>query len=140
MGAATVLMAAGEPLPKNVIGVLADCGYNSPKDIIKKVIKQIGLPPCIGYFFVKLGARIYGHFDLEETSPEEALKKCTLPVIFIHGESDDFVPCEMSQKNYDACRSKKKIVTIKDAGHGLSYPVSPEQYLSELKEFFSEVQ
>ena len=140
MGAATVLMAAGEPLPKNVIGVLADCGYNSPKDIIKKVIKQIGLPPCIGYFFVKLGARIYGHFDLEETSPEEALKKCTLPVIFIHGGSDDFVPCEMSQKNYDACRSKKKIVTIKDAGHGLSYPVSPEQYLSELKEFFSEVQ
>lgn len=140
MGAATVLMAAGEPLPKNVIGVLADCGYNSPKDIIKKVIKQIGLPPCIGYFFVKLGARIYGHFDLEETSPEEALKKCTLPVIFIHGESDDFVPCEMSQKNYDACRSRKKIVTIKDAGHGLSYPVSPEQYLSELKEFFSEVQ
>ena len=140
MGAATVLMAAGEPLPKNVIGVLADCGYNSPKDIIKKVIRQIGLPPCIGYFFVKLGARIYGHFDLEETSPEEALKKCTLPVIFIHGESDDFVPCEMSQKNYDACRSRKKIVTIKDAGHGLSYPVSPEQYLSELKEFFSEVQ
>ena len=138
MGAATVLMAAGEPLPKNVIGVLADCGYNSPKDIIKKVIKQIGLPPCIGYFFVKLGARIYGHFDLEETSPEEALKKCTLPVIFIHGENDDFVPCEMSQKNYDACGSRKKIVTIKDAGHGLSYPVSPEQYLSELKEFFSE--
>ena len=140
MGAATVLMAAGEPLPKNVIGVLADCGYNSPKDIIKKVIRQIGLPPCIGYFFVKLGARIYGHFDLEETSPEEALKKCTLPVIFIHGENDDFVPCEMSQKNYDACGSRKKIVTIKDAGHGLSYPVSPEQYLSELKEFFSEVQ
>lgn len=136
MGASTVLMAAGKPLPKNVIGVLADCGYNSPKDIIKKVIKQMGLPTAIGYFFVKLGARIYGHFDLEEDSPETALKNCTIPVIFFHGESDDYVPCEMSRINYDACRCKKKIVTIPKAGHGLSYLVDPEKYLSSLREFF----
>lgn len=138
MGASTVLMAAGNPLPENVIGVLADCGYNSPKDIIKKVIKHMGLPPTTGYFFVKLGARIYGHFNLEETSPETAMKSCTVPVIFFHGESDDYVPCEMSQINYDACRSKKKIVTIPNAGHGLSYLVDPETYLQSLKEFFGE--
>lgn len=139
MGAATVLMAAGKPLPENVIGVLADCGYNSPRDIIKKVIKQIGLPADISYFFVRLGARIYGHFDLEETSPEQALKNCKLPVLFIHGESDDFVPHEMSRINFDACSSRKKIVIIKNAGHGLSYPVAPEQYLDEMREFFGEV-
>lgn len=138
MGASTVLMAAGKPLPKNVIGVLADCGYNSPKDIIKKVIKQMGLPASIGYFFVKLGARIYGHFDLDEISPEVALKNCTVPVIFFHGETDDYVPCEMSRINYDACHCRKKIVTIPNAGHGLSYPVDPEKYLSSLKEFFGE--
>lgn len=136
MGAATVLMASGNPLPKNVIGVLADCGYNSPKDIIKKVIKQMGLPASPSYFFVKLGARIYGHFDLEETSPETALKKCTVPVIFFHGESDDFVPCEMSKINYDACISKKCLVTIPGADHGLSFPKDPETYLKSLKEFF----
>ncbi len=138
MGAATVLMATGEPLPKNIIGVLADCGYNSAKDIIKKVIKQMGLPASIGYFFVKLGARIYGHFDLEETSPEAALKNCTVPVIFFHGESDNFVPCDMSRINYEACGSKKKLVTVAGAGHGLSYPVNPEKYLNSLREFFGE--
>ncbi len=138
MGASTVLMAAGKPLPKNVIGVLADCGYNSPKDIIKKVIKHMGLPPTPGYFFVKLGARIYGHFNLEETSPETAMKNCTVPVIFFHGESDDYVPCEMSQINYDACRGKKKIVTVPNAGHGLSYLVDPETYLQSLRDFFGE--
>ena len=138
MGASTVLMAAGNPLPPNVIGVLADCGYNSPKDIIKTVIKQMGLPSSIGYFFVKLGARIYGHFDLDETSPEVALKNCTVPVIFFHGESDDFVPCEMSKINYDACHCRKKLVTIPNAGHGLSYLVEPEKYLSSLREFFGE--
>ncbi|MBE6765236.1 MAG: hypothetical protein E7546_05085 [Ruminococcaceae bacterium] len=138
MGASTVLMAAGKPLPKNVIGVLADCGYSSPKDIIKKVIRQMGLPASVGYFFVKLGARIYGHFDLEETSPESALKNCTVPVIFFHGEDDAFVPCDMSRINYEACSSKKKIVTVPGAGHGLSYPVAPEKYLGSLREFFGE--
>ena len=138
MGASTVLMAAGKPLPKNVIGVLADCGYSSPKDIIKKVIRQMGLPASVGYFFVKLGARIYGHFDLEETSPESALKNCTVPVIFFHGEDDAFVPCDMSRINYEACSSKKKIVTVPGAGHGLSYPVAPEKYLASLREFFGE--
>lgn len=138
MGAATVLMATGKSLPKNVIGVLADCGYNSPKDIIKKVIKQMGLPVSLSYFFVKLGARIYGHFDLEETSPEVALKNCTVPVIFFHGESDDFVPCEMSRINYDACVSKKRLVTVPGADHGLSFPKDPETYLKLAGEFFEE--
>lgn len=138
MGASTVLMAAGKPLPKNVIGVLADCGYTSPRDIIKKVIKQIGLPPALCYCFVKLGARIFGGFNLEETSPIQAIKSCAVPVIFFHGKTDDFVPCEMSQRNYDACSCKKKLVTVEGAGHGLCYPVDPETYLAALTEFFEE--
>ena len=136
MGASTVLMAAGQPLPPNVIGVLADCGFNSARDIIKKVIKQMKLPVAPAYFFVKLGARIYGHFDLEETSAEEALKNCKVPVIFFHGEDDHFVPCEMSRINYDACPSRKKLVTVPGAGHGLSYPVDAPRYFRELEKFF----
>ncbi len=136
MGAATVMMAAGCPLPKNVIGVLADCGYNSPRDIIKTVIRKMGLPPALCYPFVRLGAKLFGHFDLEETSPQQALKHSTVPVIFFHGDSDDFVPCAMSRINYEACASKKKLVIISGAGHGLSYPVDPELYLASLKEFF----
>ena len=136
MGAATVLMAAGTELPPNVIGVLADCGYDSPQSIIKTVIRQMGLPAELAYPFVKLGARIYGHFNLEETSPVEAVKNCKLPVIFFHGEADDYVPCYMSGINYDACASRKRIVTIPGAGHGLCYPVDPERYVAELKAFF----
>ncbi len=138
MGASTVLMAAGKPLPKNVVGVLADCGYTSPKDIIRKVIKQIGLPPSLCYCFVNLGARIFGSFNLEEDSPRQALANCNIPVIFFHGEADDFVPCEMSQRNYETCTCKKKLVTVEGAGHGLCYPVDPENYLTELRIFFQE--
>ncbi len=136
MGAATVLMAAGEELPENVIGVLADCGYTSAKEIIKKVIRQMGLPVEPSYPFVKMGAKLFGGFDLEETSPLEAMGRCSVPVIFFHGEADDFVPCEMSRANYEACVSEKRLVTVPGAGHGLSYPVEPERYLRELRDFF----
>lgn len=136
MGAATVMMAAGEELPDNVIGILADCGYSSPKEIICKVIRQLGLPPKALYPLVKLGAKLYGHFDLEANSPVDALKRAKKPVIFLHGEADDFVPCEMSKACFDACASRKQLVTIPGAGHGLAYPVDRERYLSALREFF----
>lgn len=136
MGAATVLMAGGKPLPENVIGILADCGYASAKDIIQVVIQKMGLPVALSYPFVKLGAKLFGGFDLEAYSPEEAAKHCTVPVIFYHGEDDDFVPCHMSRTNFDACPSRKQLVTIPGAGHGLSYAVDPERYLTTLRDFF----
>ena len=139
MGASTVMMAAGEELPKNVIGVLADCGFTSAKDIIKVVIKQdMHLPPNLSYPFVKLGAKLFGHFDLDANSAIEAMEKAKVPVIFYHGEADDFVPCDMSRRNFEACASRKRLVTIPGAGHGLSYLVDPERYLKELDTFFSE--
>ena len=138
MGAATVLMAAGEELPKNVVGILADCGYTSPKEIIQTVIQGVGLPPKAAYFFVKLGAKLFGRFDLEETSPVEAVAKCKVPVFFIHGEEDTYVPCEMSRKNYEACASRKKLMTVPGAAHGLSYPVAEKEYLQAVGDFFSQ--
>ena len=136
MGASTVLMAGGEELPENVLGILADCGYSSQKEIQMKVIREMGLPPKLSYPFVKLAARVFGGFDLEETTPMEALKRVKVPVIFFHGEDDDFVPCHMSRKMYDACPGRKRLVTVPGAGHGLSYAVEPERYLRELKDFF----
>ena len=136
MGASTVLMAAGNPLPGQVIGVLSDCGFSTARDIIKKVIRQMGLPADLCYPFVELGARIFGRFDLEETSALDAMGRCTLPVIFFHGEADGFVPCDMSRANYEACTARKMLVTVPGADHGLAYPVDPETYLTALREFF----
>jgi len=135
MGAATVMMASAERLPANVRYVLADCGYSTAKDIIKKVIREMHLPPEILYPFVRLGGRIFGRFDLEETSPLEAVKSSNVPILFIHGNGDDFVPCDMSVELYGACGSEKELVIIEGAGHGLAYPVNKEEYLAALSEF-----
>ncbi len=123
MGAATVMTAAGRDLPENVLGIGADCGYSSAKDILKSVIKGMKLPVEPSYWLVKLGARIYGGFDVEETSPLEAMKKVKVPVLFIHGIDDDFVPCDMTHQNYEACISDKSLVLVEKAGHGMSYYV-----------------
>lgn len=139
MGAATVLTAASMDLPKNVIGILADCGYTSTKDIIKKVMRDIKLPADLLYPFVRLSARLFGGFDPEERSPIESMKKTRIPVIFFHGAADCFVPCYMSEQNFAACTSeKKRLVITPDADHGLCFPIDTEGYLRELREFFEE--
>ena len=137
MGAATVVMASGCELPENVIGVLADCGCSSAKEIIQLVIRnRIGLPPKLAYPFVRLGARLFGGFDPDTASAVDAIRNTKVPVIFYHGDADDFVPSYMSRDMYDACPSRKELVIIPGAAHGLSFPKDPDTYLLTLSAFF----
>ena len=134
MGASTVLMAGGKALPENVVGILADCGFTSAEQIILKIICQLKLPRIL-LPLIKLGAYLFGRFRLDEASALDAVKRCKVPVIFFHGDADDYVPCEMSRQNYDTCASEKRLCIIPGAGHGLSYPAAPEAYLQALREF-----
>lgn len=138
MGGATVMMAAGENLPGNVVCVMSDCGYSSQKDIICKVVKEMKLPAKIIYPFIKLGAQLYGGFGLEETTPIEAVAKSQTPIVFIHGDNDDFVPHSMSVECFNVCNAPKKMVTIEGAGHGLAFPVNQTKYIESLREFQEE--
>lgn len=138
MGAGTVVMATARNLPKNVIGVLADCGYTSPKDIIKKVISvDMHLPADLAYPFVQLGARLFGHFDIDELTPIDAVRNTKIPILLIHGQEDDFVPCEMSVRCHGANPTSTRLHTVPGAGHGLAYPVDQEGYLKAAADFFS---
>lgn len=137
MGAATVMLCASKEFPKNVVGGVADCGYTSAKEIIKKVCTDIKLPADALYPLIKLGARLFGHFDIDEISPIESVKNSRIPIIFLHGDKDNFVPHEMGVANHDACTSPKRFVTIEGAGHGLAFPANQEKYLKELESFFA---
>ena len=82
---------------------------------------------------------MFGHFDLEDGDTEEALRKCKVPVLFIHGEDDRLVPCEMSRRNYEACASEKMIFTVPEAGHTLSYMVDCEGYRETVSAFMKKI-
>ena len=139
MGAATVLMASELELPENVKGIIADCGYSSPGAIVRNTAAGMGYPADILYHFAKLGARLLGRFDLEESSASEALAHYKIPVLFIHGEDDRFVPCRMTYENYQACASEKTLFTVPGAGHTLCYMVDNEGYRREVRRFLDRI-
>lgn len=135
MGAATVLMASDLGLPKNVKAIVADCGYSSPKAIINKVMRDSGLPDKLMYPFVRLGAMVFGKFNLTESSAVSAVSESDVPILIIHGGADDFVPCYMAEEIYKACRSEKKLLIVPGAGHGMSYLVDKDLYEKTVKDF-----
>lgn len=140
MGAATVLMAGGLELPENVVGIVADCGYSSPSTIIKQVLRDHHCPLFPVYHLTRLGGILFAGFDLEEASATEAMECCQVPVLFIHGGDDRFVPCRMSEENYEHCKAgNKRLLIVPDAGHGISYLLDREKYLATLDEFLKSV-
>ncbi|MCQ2554933.1 MAG: alpha/beta hydrolase [Clostridia bacterium] len=138
MGGATVLMASDLDLPENVKGIVCDCGYTSPEAIIKKVIGDMKLPASLVYPFVRLGAKLYGGFDLNSHTAIDAVKKCRVPVYFIHGTDDRYVPYEMGVENYNACNTKKWLFTVEGAGHGLCFIKDRDGYDKLFNEFLKE--
>ena len=139
MGAATVLMASELPLPENVKGIIADCPYSSPMKIIRKVAKQMNIPDALAWPFVRIGAKVYGGFDITETDAAKAVKNAQVPILIIHGEADGFVPCEMSEEVYTANTEKVQRLTFPGADHGISYLVDTLRYQKVVTEFMQKV-
>lgn len=134
MGATTVLMASELDIGGNVRGIVADCPYSSPRKIIMKVSRDMNLPARAVYPLVKLAARIFGRFWLEEITAEEAVRNSSIPAIIIHGEADRFVPSQMSKSISDA-RPDIERYTFPDAGHGLSNIVDTPRYNELILDF-----
>ncbi len=138
MGATTVVMASGFGLPDNVKGIVADCPFSAPEEIIQSVAKQMGYPPKLAMPFIKLGALVFGKFNLSETTAEAEAKKSKTPILIIHGLEDDIVPCKMSEKIYFANPEKIRREVFEGAGHGLSYVIDTPKYKRIVKEFYQE--
>lgn len=139
MGATTVMMATGLDLPKNIAGVIADCGFTSPYEVVLSVLKATHIPAIPNVWFAELFARIFAKFSFKEASTIDAMKKCQYPIYFIHGKKDDFVPYYMSEQNFEACISEKKdFFSVEEAGHGMCYLSKREELRVQLKKFLTE--
>ena len=137
MGAASVLMASDLDLPENVYGIAADSAFTCPHEIWKHVSENnLHIP----YALHKTGAdwlcqqRI--GMSAGAASTIEALKNCKIPVLFVHGTEDHFVPVEMTYENYKARAAEKRLLIVPGAGHCMSYLVEKEKYERTAKEFW----
>ncbi len=138
MGATTVLLSLYHKLPENVCGVIADCGFTSPADIIEKVGRDSY--KVNAHFFIPFldaACRIFGKFSIRGISTVEAVKNTKLPILFIHGKKDNFVPCEMSERTFAACKQNCTIFLADEAGHGMSFLTDTDRVLKELKSFLN---
>ena len=138
MGASTVLMTSGFELPPYVHGIIADCGYTSPHAIWKHVVENnlrlyyddmmSSIADEMCRTKIQVGSKDYSCLD--------ALAECKVPVLFIHGTDDDFVPVEMTYENYKACASQKRLLIVPGAGHGMSYVIDKKLYEQTVKQFW----
>ena len=136
MGATTVCMAADLEFPGNVVGIIADCGFTSPADILGALSEKIyHIPGKIAVPFLSVFARIFAGIGLWQWSTMDALSHTTLPVALFHGLDDNLVPARMSRMSYDACVSEKVLTEFPGAGHGTSWLKDTARYQSVLEDF-----
>ena len=138
LGCSSVLMSLELDLPENVKAAVADCGYSSLyEQLCESAARFFGIRrPGFVLWGVNIWCRLFAGFDIYECSAANALRHSSVPVLFIHGEADDFVPTRFSRENYDACAAPKEIFTVPCAGHGLSYLVDMDGYHRRVEAWF----
>ena len=136
MGAATVLMTSGENLPSNVKAIISDCAYTSVLDEFKYELKtflNLSYVPLIN--ITDLITMIRAGYSFKEASAINQVKKAKVPILFIHGDRDKFVPYYMMNELYEATNSPKEKLTVEGAEHANSDLVNPYLYWLTVKDF-----
>ena len=139
MGASTVCMTSGEALPSNVKAIISDCAFDNVFDAFKYVLKKRAhLPswPLMNVF--NLYMKNAYNYDMKEADAKKMLKKCKVPILFIHGDADDFVPTYMVHKLYESTDERlRELFIVEGAGHALSYPIAGIKYEKKLNDFLT---
>ena len=136
MGAATVLSTSGENLPNNVKAIIADCGYTSVWNEFTYQLKALfNLPAFPVMNLSNMVTMVKAGYSLKDASPIEQVAKSKTPILYIHGDKDDFVPYYMMDELYKATSSEKSKLTVQNAGHGKADLVNPDLYWNTVTDF-----
>lgn len=129
MGAATVLMTTGFTLPEQVKAAVSDCAFTSAKEVFTSVLKTAYHLPAFPLMQISdwMAKREAG-YGLDECNARDEVRRSRIPILFIHGDADTFVPCSMARELYEACVSPKELLIIPGAGHAEAYYKDPEAY------------
>lgn len=136
LGAATTISALGhEP---NVDFAVADCGFADIEGVLRTGYKNAGAPEFL-VDLADLGARVRYGYALKDMRPIDALDDNQVPVLFIHGQADDLIMPENSQRMYERTKGEREIWLVPDAGHAESVLVAPEAYRAHVQEFLAKL-
>ena len=136
MGAATTMMVSGEEQRPYVKCFVEDCGYTSVRDQFAKELKeQFGLPAFPLLDAASWICRLKYGWNFTEASALKQVAKCRLPMLFIHGDADGYVPTRMVYPLYEAKPGDKELWVVPGAEHAVSYRDNREEYTCRVGEF-----
>jgi len=136
MGAATTMMASGETQPSYIKCYVEDCGYTSAWDEFSYEIKEMfHLPDFPLLYSSSLLCKIKYGWSFGEASALNQVKKCHLPMLFIHGDKDTYVPSRMVIPLYEAKPNPKEYWIVRGATHAQSYRNEPQAYTAKVAQF-----
>ncbi|MDY3918970.1 MAG: alpha/beta hydrolase [Candidatus Limivivens sp.] len=141
MGAATVLMTSELNLPPSVKGIVADCGYTTPRAQFEEIAKGTKKAGPFGKLIVAcmdVVCRLVAGYGLTDCSSREAVARTKIPVFIIHGDADKTVSVDMAREIYKACASEKRLWIVEGAGHAESFYFAQEEYKKRVLNFFEE--
>jgi len=141
MGAATVLQYA--PLDPRLDAVIADCPYSSALGELKYRLRAVAVPPglcsLVALVADALCRKLEG-FSLRDANPEAAILETEVPILFIHGLEDRYVPYSMSLLMAESRKRKlpgaiTELLLVPGARHAQSIRADKEIYAERLREF-----
>lgn len=140
MGGATTMMVSGEALPSYVRGFVEDCGYTSVWEQFSKELKErFGLGDFPVLYSADLISRLCYGWGFKEASSLDQLARCVLPMLFIHGDKDGFVPYSMLEKNYNAkSQGYREMWSVPGVAHADSFRTFPAEYTARVRSFLQE--
>lgn len=138
MGAASVLQSADLELDGSVRGIIADCGYSCADEVFRNLVGRVyHLPatPFVNIFeLINLITAGYGFRDGDSV---RSMQRSKLPLLYICGDSDLYVPADMAMRIFDACAAEKELLLVPGAGHAASYMLAKEQYQKAVTDFIT---
>ncbi|WP_370768233.1 alpha/beta hydrolase [Ruminococcus sp.] len=139
MGAATVLMASSI-MPKNVRGIIADCGFTSVYEIFEYVLKRdYHLPKFPIIYLTNIMSKIRAGYGYKDVNTTAEIARSDIPILFIHGENDEFVPLWMTMKNYSHCKAYKELFIVRESEHAESHYIDKKGYERRILRFIEKM-
>lgn len=135
MGAASILQSADLDLNKNVRGIIADCGYSDLDTVFRNLVGQLYHLPAMFVDVFEYVNLLKAGYGFREASSVRSVSVTEIPLLYICGDCDRYVPKDMALEIFNACKSEKKLLLVPGAGHAASYMCAKDEYEALVREF-----
>lgn len=138
MGAASILQSADLELDPAVCGIIADCGFSSTNEVFRSLVGGLYHLPATPFVDIfEAVNRMTAGYGFTDADSVRSMEKSRLPLAYICGDCDRYVPLDMAMRIYNACVQDKVLLIAEGAGHAASFMTENEKYRNLITEFIN---